>query len=77
MEVDDIRRAQRLRENLGLDEEAVEVILSLRRQLMELQSEMQALELELNQQRHRHARRMETFRVYYEATWRELDSGEE
>ncbi len=70
------RRARRLKEHLELDDEAVEVILYMRRQLVELQREMQALELELNQHRHRHARRMEGYRVYYEATWRELDSDE-
>ncbi len=71
------RRARRLQEHLELDQEAVEVILYMRRQLVELQKEMQALELELNQHRSRHARRLEGYRVYYEATWRELDSEEE
>ncbi len=71
------RRARRLREHLELDDEAVEVILYMRRQLIELQREMQSLELELNQHRRRRARRLEGYRVYYEATWRELDAEEE
>ncbi len=76
-EIEQERRARRLREHLGLDEDAVEVVLYMHRQLIELQREMQAMELELSQYRHRHARRMQGYRVYYEATWREIDSDEE
>ncbi len=71
------RRARRLQEQLGLDEDAIEIVLAMRRQLIEMQREMQALELELNRHRRRHAQRMEGYRVYYEATWRELDPEEE
>lgn len=70
------RRARRLQEHLGLDPDAVELVLYMRRQLIEMQMEMQALASELSRQRQRHARRMEGYRIYYEATWRELDAGE-
>ncbi len=75
----DKRRARRLRQDLGINEEGVEVVLRLCRQVMDLETRLEELEIELNRHRTRNARHMAGYRFYYEATWRELyeDENEE
>jgi hypothetical protein len=68
------RSQRRLQDDLGVDEAAVEVILSLRSQVIELQSQIRRLETELAiQNASRHMRLASYREVYYEATWIELD----
>ncbi len=74
---DEERRKQRLRDHLGLDEKAVEVVLHLRRQVLELRREMRELEIELNGHRRRREHRIARYHLYYEATWREVEPDEE
>ena len=68
------RSQRRLQEDLGVDEAAVEAILHLRRQVVELQSHIRQLEAELaahyDSQQLRFARYQ---KVYYEAIWIELE----
>ncbi len=66
------KKARRLREDLGINEEGIEVVLRLCRQVTDLQMQLQELEVELNRHRSRNARHMAGYRFYYEATWREF-----
>ncbi len=68
---EDEQRARRLREHLGLDDEAVEVVLHLRRQLIELKQQMRELERVLDGNRGYREMRLARYRMYYEGTWRE------
>ncbi len=74
---DEARRARRLKEEMGVNDEGVQVILHMYRQVIELQTRVSELEVQL----HGHARRRQahlaSYEVYYEATWRELDQEEE
>lgn len=64
------RSQRRLQEDLGVDEAAVETILRLRNQVIELQSYIRQLETELTAQRANQQMRLARYReVYYEATW--------
>ena len=68
------RSQRRLQNDLGVDEAAVEVILSLRSQVIELQSHIRQLEAELAAQNASQHMRLVRYReVYYEATWIEME----
>ena len=68
------RSQRRLQNDLGIDEAAAEMILHLRRQVVELQSRLRQLETELIAQQTSQQVRLTRYReVYYEATWMELE----
>jgi hypothetical protein len=68
------RSRRRLQDDLGVDEAAAEVILRLRRQVIELQSHVRQLEAELSAQYASQHMRLARYReVYYEATWLEVE----
>jgi len=68
------RSQRRLQDDLGVDEAAAEVILSLRSQVIELQSHIRRLEAELAIHNASQHMRLASYReVYYEATWIDLD----
>jgi len=68
------RSQRRLKQDLGVDEAAVEAILCLRSQVIELQSRIRQLEAELASQSSSQQSRLAHYReVYYEATWIELE----
>ena len=69
------RSQRRLRDDLGVDEAAAEVILHLRRQVIELQTYIRELEAELAIYHASQSMRLTRYReVYYEATWIELET---
>ena len=64
------RCCQRLKEDLGLDEEAVEVILNLRNQVTALQTRLHRLESTLEIYQTGSGSRLTSYRqVFYEADW--------
>jgi hypothetical protein len=64
------RCCQRLKEDLGLDEEAVEVILNLRNQVTVLQARLHRLESTLEIYQTGYGSRLTSYRqVFYEADW--------
>ena len=64
------RCQRRLKADLGVDEAAVEAILHLRGQVIELQSQIRRLEAELTAQyASQHVRLARYREVYYEAVW--------
>jgi hypothetical protein len=66
------RRRRRLREDLDLDEESVEIILRLRSQLVTMQKLVVELQAELAVRRSEHGRRfVEVRRSSSEALWRD------
>jgi hypothetical protein len=68
------RSQRRLQDDLGVDEAAAEVILRLRSQVIELQSHIRKLEIELNAQYASQQLRLARYReAYYEAIWIELE----
>jgi hypothetical protein len=68
------RSQRRLKNDLGLDEAAAETILHLRGQIFELQSHIRQLESELAAQYDDQHTRLARYRkVFYEATWIELE----
>jgi hypothetical protein len=68
------RSQRRLKADLGIDEAAIEAILHLRGQVIELQSHVRELEAELTAQNASQQMRLARYReVYYEATWIELE----
>lgn len=68
------RSKRRLQDDLGVDEVAAEAILHLRRQVVELQSQIRQLEAELTAQYASQHMRLSRYReVYFEATWIELE----
>ena len=68
------RCRRRLQADLGVDEATAETILHLRRQVIELQSHVHALEIELTTQHASQQLHLAHYReVYYEATWIELE----
>jgi len=68
------RSKRRLQDDLGVNEAAAETILHLRRQVIELQSQIRQLETELAAQYASQHMRLSRYReVYYEATWIELE----
>lgn len=70
-----LRRCERrLREQLGVEAEDVEIILHLRQQVVTLQERIRNLESELeNRQRYRQIRLARYQRVYIEGIWYERD----
>ena len=67
------RSYQRLKEDLGLDEEAVEVILNLRNQVTVLQARMHRLESTVEIYQTGYGSRLTSYRqVFYEADWEDL-----
>jgi hypothetical protein len=70
----ELRSKRRLQDDLGVDEAAAEAILRLRRQVIELQSQVRQLQAELNAQNAHQHMRLACYREdYYEATWIELE----
>jgi len=68
------RCLQRLKEDLGLDDEALEVILHLRNQVAVLQARLHTLEADIKIYQSRHSSRLTHYRqVYYEAEWEETE----
>ena len=64
------RYFQRLKEDLGLDEEAVEVILNLRNQVTVLQARLRRLESTVEIYQTGYGSRLTSYRqVFYEADW--------
>ena len=68
------RSQRRLKNDLGVDEATAEAILRLRKQVLELQTHIRQLEIELEAQFESKQARLARYReVYYEATWIELE----
>jgi hypothetical protein len=68
------RSQRRLQDDLGMDEAAADTILHLRRQVVELQSQVRQLEAELAAQSASQYLRLAHYReVYFEATWIEVE----
>lgn len=71
------RCRRRLQNDLGVDEAAAETILHLRRQVVELQSHIRQMKIELDTQYANENRRLTHYReVYFEAAWIELGTKE-
>lgn len=70
----DSRSQHRLKAALGFDEAAAEAIMYLRKQVLELQTHIRQLEIELEAQFESKQARLARYReVYSEATWIELE----
>ena len=70
----ELRSQRRLQEDLGIDEVGAEAILSLRNQVVELQSRIRRLEAELTIQHASEQMRLARYReIYYEAAWIEME----
>jgi hypothetical protein len=70
----EFRSQQRLKEDLGIDEDSAELILHLRNQVIALQSRLHELEAELATYKTNQHMRLACYReVFYEGTWIELD----
>lgn len=70
----EVRSHFRLQKDLGLDQTATEAILHLRNQVLELQSLVRQMEIELNAQIGDQKLRLARYREGdYEATWIELE----
>ncbi len=68
------RSQRRLKNDLGVDQAAAEAILHLHKQVLELQSHIQQLEVELAAQSANQELRLARYReVYYEAIWVEVE----
>lgn len=68
----DARCRQRLNQDLGMDEESIEVIMNLRSQVLALQERMKELESMLETYRSGYNSRLIKYRkVFYEAEWQE------
>jgi hypothetical protein len=68
------RSQRRLKDDLGVDEVAVETILRLRSQVIELQARVRRLDAELTAQyASQHVRLARYREVCYEATWIEVE----
>ncbi len=66
------RSRRRLEDDLGINPEGVEMILQMRRQLLELQAHIQELKAELNMHTGTRDLRLSRYReLYFEATWSE------
>ncbi len=67
------RCAHRLRDELGINTAGVEVILRLRQQMLEMQSDMALLQAQLAHQSRRRGVRLARYREsHFEAIWSEL-----
>jgi hypothetical protein len=68
------RCLNRLKEDLGLDEDALEVILNLRNQITVLQARLRTLEGDIEIYRSSYHARLTRYRqAYYEAEWEETE----
>lgn len=68
------RCLQRLKEDLGLDDEALEVILNLRNKVTVLQARLRTLETTMEIYESEHGSRLTRYRqVVYEAAWEETE----
>lgn len=68
------RSQRRLQDDLGVDEAAAEAILHLRTQVTELKAQIRQLEAELTDQVANQQMRLARYRkVYFDATWIELE----
>ena len=68
------RCLQRLKDDLGLEEDALEVILNLRNQVTMLQARLHTLEADINIYKTSYGSRMARYRqIVYEAEWEETD----
>jgi hypothetical protein len=66
----------RLKEDLGLDEEVVDVIMNLLDQVASLQARLHELESTVEIYQARYSSRLTRYRqVYYEAAWEEVERG--
>ncbi len=69
----DARCQERLKEDLGLEDEAVEVVMSLRRQVILLQARLEALEFTLAAYQVEYgAGRLPVSEEYLEASWEDI-----
>ena len=67
------RYCQRLKDDLGVDDDAVEVIVNLRNQVMILQTRLRTLESTLEIHQVRHTTRLTTYRIAFEeADWEDM-----
>jgi len=67
------RYCQRLKDELGMDDESVEIIVSLRNQVMVLQARLRTLESTLEIHQVRHSTRLTRYReVFQEADWEDI-----
>lgn len=67
------RYYQRLKEDLGVEDEAVEIIVNLRNQVMILQTRLRTLESTLEIHQVRHSTRLTGYReVFQEADWEDM-----
>ena len=67
------RYYQRLKEDLGVEDEAVEIIVNLRNQVMILQTRLRTLESTLEIHQVRHSTRLTRYReVFQEADWEDM-----
>jgi hypothetical protein len=67
------RYCQRLKDDLGMDDEAVEIIVNLRNQVMILQTRLRTLESTLEIHQVSHTTRITGYReVFQEADWEDM-----
>jgi hypothetical protein len=67
------RYRQRLKEDLGVEDGAVEIIVNLRNQVMILQTRLRTLESTLEIHQVRHSTRLTRYReVFQEADWEDM-----
>ncbi len=67
------RYCRRLKDDLGMDDEAVEVIVNLRNQVMILRTRLRVLESTLEIHQVRHTTRLTRYReVFQEADWEDM-----
>ena len=68
------RYCQRLKDDFGLDDDAVEIIVNLRNQVIILQTRMRTLESTLEIHEVRHRTRLTRYReVFEEAAWEDME----
>ena len=68
------RYCQRLKDDFGLDDDAVEIIVNLRNQVIILQTRMRTLESTLEIHEVRHSTRLMQYReVFEEADWEDVE----
>lgn len=68
------RCLQRLKEDLGVDEETAEIIMNLRNQVTVLQARLHTLEADVKIYRSSYVSRLARYRqVFYEAEWEETE----
>ncbi len=66
------RMLQRLQDDLGFDPDDAELIMRLRRQMVDMQRQIHHLEAQLRVHEHRRGLRINQYRqYYYEAVWSE------